>query len=70
MATSVSESGQTIAAPPAAAHAARWAGGMDDLYVGNKKVGETRIEKTVAFAYSFDGALQIGRDPALPVTED
>ena len=46
------------------------AGGMGALYVGNKKVGEARIDKTVPFTFSFDETLDIGRDPATPVTDD
>ena len=45
-------------------------GGTGALYVGNKKVGEAHIDKTVPFMYSFDETLDIGRDPATPVTED
>jgi arylsulfatase len=45
-------------------------GGTGALYVGDKKVGEGRIEKTVPFTFSLDETLDIGRDPATTVTED
>jgi arylsulfatase len=45
-------------------------GGTGALYVGNKKVGEAHIDKTVPFMYSFDETLDIGRDPATPVTKE
>ena len=45
-------------------------GGTGALYVGNKKVGEAHIDETVPFTFSFDETLDIGRDPATPVTND
>ena len=38
------------------------AGGTGALYVGNKKVGEAHIDKTVPFQFSLDETLDIGRD--------
>ena len=46
------------------------AGGTGALYVGNKKVGEAHIDKTVPFQFSLDETLDIGRDLATPVTND
>jgi len=46
------------------------AGGTGALYVGNKKAGEAHIDRTVPFTFSFDETLDIGRDPATPVTGD
>ena len=45
-------------------------GGTGALYVGNKKVGEAHIDATVPFTFSFDETLDIGRDPATPVSKD
>ena len=45
-------------------------GGTGALYVGNKKVGEGRIDETVPYTFSLDETLDIGRDPATPVTVD
>ena len=38
--------------------------------MGNKKVGEGRIDETVPYTFSLDETLDIGRDPATPVTVD
>ena len=46
------------------------AGGTGALYVGNKKVGEAKISKTVPFQFSLDETLDIGSDLATPVTKD
>jgi arylsulfatase A-like enzyme len=45
-------------------------GGKGELYVNGKKAGEAHIDKTVPFTFSFDETLDIGRDPATPVTAD
>jgi arylsulfatase len=44
--------------------------GAGALYVGQKKVGEGRIEKTVPYGFSLDETLDVGKDLATPVTED
>lgn len=46
------------------------AGGLGILYVDDEKVGEARIEKTVAFIFAADETMDIGSDLAAPVTDD
>jgi arylsulfatase len=46
------------------------AGGVGELAIGRKKVGEDEIERTVPFQFSLDETLDIGRDLATPVSSD
>jgi len=46
------------------------AGGLSRLSVDGAKVGETRVEHTMPFAYSGDEGVDVGRDDETPVTED
>lgn len=43
---------------------------MGTLYVNNQQVGQARIEATVAYQFSFEEGLDVGRDTASPVTDD
>jgi len=45
-------------------------GGLSRLSVDGAKVGETRVEHTMPFAYSGDEGVDVGRDDETPVTED
>jgi arylsulfatase A-like enzyme len=45
-------------------------GGTGRLYVNDKKVAESRIEKTVPFVFSADETMDIGGDSAMPVTDE
>jgi hypothetical protein len=45
-------------------------GGSVSLYYDGKKVGEGRIERTVAMVFSLDETTDVGRDAATPVTSD
>jgi arylsulfatase len=45
-------------------------GGNVTLYYDGKKVGEGRIERTAAMAFSFDETTDVGRDTGTPVSKD
>ena len=45
-------------------------GGTGRLHIGDRLVGEGRIERTVPFVFSADETMDIGSDLALPVTDD
>ena len=45
-------------------------GGTGTIHVNDKKVAETKIERTVPFLFSADETLDVGADLALPVTGD
>jgi arylsulfatase len=45
-------------------------GGLSRLSVDGAKVGETRVEKTIPYAYSADEGVDVGMDNETPVTED
>jgi arylsulfatase A-like enzyme len=45
-------------------------GGLSRLSVDGVKVGETRVEKTIPYAYSADEGVDVGMDNETPVTED
>ena len=45
-------------------------GGIGTIYVNDKKVAESKIEKTVLFIFSADETMDLGGDLALPVTDD
>ena len=46
------------------------AGGQGSLYIGDIKMGEAHIDRTVPFTFSLDETLDIGRDLATPVSSD
>lgn len=48
----------------------RGKGGLGTLYVGGRKVGEGRIEKTVPNLFSADETANVGVDEETPVTDD
>jgi len=45
-------------------------GGVSRLSVDGVPVGETRVERTMPFAFSGDEGVDVGRDDETPVTED
>ncbi len=45
-------------------------GGIGTIFVNDKKVAESKIEKTVPFIFSADETMDLGGDLALPVTDD
>jgi arylsulfatase len=45
-------------------------GGLVMLFVNDKKVGEGRVEKTVAGRFSADEIFDVGMDTGSPVSED
>ena len=45
-------------------------GGLSRLSVDGVPVGETRVERTMPFAFSGDEGVDVGRDDETPVTED
>ena len=45
-------------------------GGMSRLTVDGQPVGETRVERTMPFAYSGDEGVDVGMDNETPVTEE
>ena len=45
-------------------------GGTARLYYNSKKVGEGRVEHTVAMAFSADETTDVGRDTGTPVSSD
>jgi hypothetical protein len=45
-------------------------GGLVSLFVNDKKVGEGRVEKTVAGRFSADETFDVGMDTGSPVSED
>jgi arylsulfatase len=46
------------------------AGGTGRLHIGDRLVGQGRIDRTVPFVFSADETMDIGGDLALPVTDD
>ncbi len=46
------------------------AGGTGSLFVGDTLVGQGRIDNTVAYTYSLDEGMDVGKDLATPVSED